>query len=319
MKTILLTGGAGFIGMGVAKCLLERGDNVLVLDNFNDYYDPSLKRARVDFLCQEFPHLKVFELDIIDYDKLDELFQSEKIDQVCHLAAQAGVRYSLDNPLAYLESNLRGTLHLLEMCRRHNVRDFIYASSSSVYGANEKTPFSESDRVDHPISLYAATKKSNEEMAYTYHHLFGLHCTGLRFFTVYGPWGRPDMALFKFVKNIFADQEIDVYNEGKMVRDFTYIEDIVSGVIAALDKGYSYEVFNLARGEAIELGDYIAAIEKAVGKSVKKNLMPMQPGDVRVTSGDISKAQKMLNYQPHTSVEEGVGNFVEWYRGYYKV
>lgn len=318
MKKILVTGGAGFIGQAVAKKLLERGDKVVVVDNFNDYYDPELKKARANYLKENFPGVEIYKIDITDYEALDKLFKIKKFDKICHLAAQAGVRYSLENPFTYLENNSRGTLNLLELCRHHKVKDFIFASSSSVYGNNKKMPFMEEDQVDQPISLYAATKKSNEEMAYTYHHLFGLHCTGLRFFTVYGPWGRPDMALYKFADNIMKGKQIDVYNHGNMARDFTYIDDIVSGVIAAIDKSLPYEIFNLARGQSIKLTYYISELEKNLGKEAYRNLMPMQAGDVQVTSADISKARKLLDYEPSVSVEEGIANFVEWFKDYYK-
>ncbi|MDO8259875.1 MAG: SDR family NAD(P)-dependent oxidoreductase, partial [Candidatus Magasanikbacteria bacterium] len=265
-KKILITGGAGFIGMHVAQELLLRGDRVIIVDNFNDYYDPTLKEARANFLKENFDEVEIYKIDITDYAAMEKLFKIKKFDKVCHLAAQAGVRYSLENPFAYLETNSRGTLNLLELCRHYKVKDFIFASSSSVYGNNKKIPFLEEDQVDQPISLYAATKKSNEEMAYTYHHLFGLNCTGLRFFTVYGPWGRPDMALFKFTENIFKGKQIDVYNNGDMARDFTYVDDIAAGVVAAIDKSFPFEIFNLARGQSIKLTYYIAEIEKNVGK-----------------------------------------------------
>lgn len=318
-KNILITGGAGFIGMHVAQELLLRGDRVTIVDNFNDYYDPSLKEARANLLKENFDEVEIYKIDITDYAAMEKLFKKKNFDKVCHLAAQAGVRYSLENPFAYLETNARGTLNMLELCRHYKVKDFIFASSSSVYGNNKKMPFLEEDQVDQPISLYAATKKSNEEMAYTYHHLFGLNCTGLRFFTVYGPWGRPDMALFKFTQNIFKGKQIDVYNNGNMARDFTYIDDIVSGVIAAIDKSFPFEIFNLARGQSIKLTYYISEIEKNVGKEAFRNNMPMQPGDVPVTSADISKARKLLDYEPAFSIEEGVANFVEWYKEYYLI
>ncbi len=317
-KTILITGGAGFIGAHVAKKLLERGDRVVVVDNFNDYYDPKLKRDRVAKLLGGFDNLELVEADIADYKKVEEIFKNKKIDKVCHLAAQAGVRYSLEKPFIYADTNYIGTLNLLELCRHYDVKDFIYASSSSVYGNSKAELFNEKDRVDFPISLYAATKKANEEVAYTYHHLYGLNCTGLRFFTVYGPWGRPDMALFKFTKAILADKPIDVYNHGKMARDFTYIDDIVNGVLLAIDKTFDYEIFNLARGQSMELTRYIEELEKSLGKIAEKNMMPIQLGDVPATRADISKAKEMLGYSPSISIDEGVENFVEWYRGYYR-
>ena len=315
---ILVTGGAGFIGFHLSKKLLERGNEVLIVDNFNDYYDPQIKRDRVKELEKQFDNFKIFEVDISDYKKSEKIFKENKIDKVCNLAAQAGVRYSLTNPFAYVNSNIVGFVNLLELCRHNNVKDFIYASSSSVYGNNKELPFSEDDRVDQPISLYAASKKSNEEMAYAYHHLFGLNCTGLRFFTAYGPWGRPDMALFKFVKSISKGEAIDVYNNGNMSRDFTYIDDIVLGAVSAIDKSYPYEIFNLARGESISLLDFIKEIENNLGMVAKKNMLPLQPGDVPETSAKIDRARKMLDYNPQTSVVEGIKNFVNWYNNYFK-
>lgn len=319
MKKILVTGGAGFIGYNTAKALLNRGDKVVIVDNFNDYYDSQLKKDRADNLIELYPEVKIFKVDISDYENLKRIFEFYKFDQVCHLAAQAGVRYSLTNPFVYINSNIVGTLNLLELCRHYNVRDFVFASSSSVYGDNKKIPFSEEDRVDHPISLYAATKKSNEEMAYTYHHLFGLNCTGLRFFTVYGPWGRPDMSFFKFTKNITEQKSIDVYNYGEMSRDFTYIDDIVAGVVASLDRCGGYNVFNLARGESVNLIHYINEIERNLGIVAEQNLMPLQAGDIPVTSADISRAKMMLGYNPKVSVKEGIKNFIDWYKQYYNV
>lgn len=318
-NTILVTGGAGFIGFHTAKKLLERGDRVVVVDNFNDYYDPQIKKDRIRELEQKYEDLVVYKVDISDYEAMERIFLDNKINKVCHLAAQAGVRYSLSKPFTYLNSNISSFLNLLELCRHHNIKDLIYASSSSVYGNNKKLPFSEDDRVDTPISLYAASKKSNEEMAFTYHHLFGLNCTGLRFFTVYGPWGRPDMALFNFTDSILKGEAIDVYNYGDMARDFTYIDDVISGVIAAIDKSYPYEVFNLARGESIKLLDFIKEIEENLGQTASKNMMEIQPGDVPATSADISKAREKLDYSPQVSVQEGVKNFVDWYKNYFQV
>lgn len=315
---ILLTGGAGFIGFHVAKVLLARGDEIVIVDNFNDYYDPALKEDRIKELKNEFGGLQVVRADISDYDSLEKIFKENKFNKICHLAAQAGVRYSLENPFVYERANYLGTLNLLELCRHYQVKDFIFASSSSVYGDNKKLPFSEIDRVDTPISLYAATKKADEEMVFTYHHLFGLNCTGLRFFTVYGPWGRPDHALFKFTKNIIEDKKIDVNNGGEMSRDFTYISDIVTGVVAAIDKPFAYEIFNLARGESIKLNDFILAIESKLGKKAEKNMQPLPAGDVPATWADISKAKEMLNYNPQVSIVEGINNFIDWYQGYYK-
>lgn len=314
---ILLTGGAGFIGYHTAKHLLGRGDSVIIVDNFNEYYDPNLKRARIKTI-ENNPNLKVIEADISDYKKMEEVFKNNEFDKICHLAAQAGVRYSLTHPFVYQETNIVGTLTLLELARKYNKKDFIFASSSSVYGTNTKLPLSESDKVDTPISLYAATKKSNEEMAFTYHHLYGLNCTGLRFFTVYGPYGRPDMALFIFTKAILEGKPMKLFNKGDMKRDFTYITDIVSGIIAALEKSYPFEIFNLARGKQIELKKYVEEIEKNLGKTTEKELLPMQQGDIKETSADISKAQKMLNYNPKVDIEEGIKNFIDWYEEYYK-
>ena len=314
---IIVTGGAGFIGSHASKKLLERGDYVIIVDNFNDYYDPSIKRARVQEILKKYNNVEIAEADIADYSKMEEIFKRHKIDKVCHLAAQAGVRYSLINPFAYERSNVLGTLNILELCRHYSVNHLIYASSSSVYGANKKMPFSEEDRVDSPISLYSATKKSNEEMVFTYNHLYKLNCTGLRFFTVYGPWGRPDMALFKFTKNIIEDKPIDVYNNGEMARDFTFISDIVDGIIVAIDKCHGCEIFNLARGESVGLMEYIKEIEENLKRKAIKNMMPMQSGDVPATSADISKAKEKLGYNPKVSIKEGVKKFVDWYKEYY--
>mgnify|MGYP006288876485 CR=1 FL=1 len=310
---ILITGAAGFIGASVARYLIERGDQVVGIDNLNDYYDPALKKARLAVL-QEHDNFDFHKMDITDYEALREL---PPVDKILHLAAQAGVRYSIDHPFTYEESNLKGTLHLLELARHKEIKDFICASSSSVYGGNTKIPFSEDDEVNKPISLYAATKRSTELMCYTYNHLYGIRSRCLRFFTVYGPWGRPDMALFKFTKNIMEGREIDVYNQGKMKRDFTFITDIVQGVIGAIDNDYEYEIFNLARGEVVELMTYIEALEKSLGIKAKKRMMGMQPGDVPHTEADIKKARSMLGYNPQVSVADGVKRFVDWYKGYY--
>jgi len=310
---ILVTGGAGFIGFHVAKALLERGDKVTIIDNFNDYYDVRLKEARIKELGN---NVEVIKADISDYNIMNNIFKNHKFNKICHLAAQAGVRYSLENPLAYEKSNILGTMVMLEMARKHNIKDFVFASSSSVYGNNKKTPFSENDNVDKPISLYAATKKSSELLAYTYHHLYKINCTGLRFFTVYGEFGRPDMALFKFVKNILEDKPIDVYNYGKMKRDFTYISDIVQAVLAAVDNPFPYEIINLGNNNPIELSYFIECIENALGKKAKKNMMPMQQGDVIITYADISKAEKLLSYKPKIKIEEGIKRFVKWYKCY---
>ncbi|MBV9080321.1 MAG: GDP-mannose 4,6-dehydratase [Elusimicrobia bacterium] len=315
MATVFLTGAAGFIGSWTAHALADRGDTVVGVDNFNPYYDPTLKRRRAERLGKK---IKLYEADIVDLDAMKRIFKENKIDKVCHLAAQAGVRYSLENPFAYENANNLGTLNLLEVCRERGVKSFIYASSSSVYGGNTKVPFSVDDSVDRPISLYAATKKYNELMAHTYHHLFGMHTTGLRFFTVYGPWGRPDMALFKFTDAILKNKPIDVYNHGKMKRDFTYVTDIVSGILASLDKNYPYEVFNLGNSATVELSYFIECIEKELGRAAKKNLMPMQPGDVPATYADIDKSRKMLGFDPKVKIEQGIKEFIGWYKDYFK-
>ncbi|MBN1792147.1 NAD-dependent epimerase [Candidatus Woesearchaeota archaeon] len=315
---ILVTGAAGFIGFHVSQALLARGDDVVGIDSLNDYYDVNLKKARLTELLGK-KGFAFVEKDLADKEAMEAVFKEHKPDKICHLAAQAGVRYSLENPFAYEHTNIHGTLVLLEMCRHHGVKDFIYASSSSVYGNNKKVPFAEEDPVDHPISLYAASKKTCELMAYTYHHLFGLNCTGLRFFTVYGPWGRPDMALFKFTKATIEGKPIDVYNHGKMKRDFTYIDDITAGVLAALDKAYPYEIFNLGGDHPVELEKYIECIEKAIGRKAKRNNMPMQPGDVPITMADLTKSRKMLGFDPKTQVEEGIPKFIDWYKKFYDV
>ncbi len=312
---ILVTGGAGFIGFHVAEKLLERGESVVVVDNFSDYYDVSLKEARADILRQQ--GAEIIKVDISDYDDLEEVFRQHIFDKVCHLAAQAGVRYSIENPFAYYKSNKLGTLNMLELCKKYKIKDFVFASSSSVYGKNMTMPFSEEHSVDRPISVYAATKKSNEELAYTYHHLYGINCTGLRFFTVYGPWGRPDMALFKFTQLILDGKDIPVFNHGDMKRDFSYIDDIVNGVVAAIDNPFPYEIINLARGECRTLTEYIDELEKHLEVKVERHMLPMQAGDVPQTYGDISKAKELLGYEPKTSISEGVKMFVEWYKGYY--
>ncbi|MFT4343881.1 MAG: SDR family NAD(P)-dependent oxidoreductase [Candidatus Woesearchaeota archaeon] len=313
---VLVTGGAGFIGFHTSQALLARGDNVIIVDSLNEYYDPSLKRARLKILEQN-ANCTFIHADVSDEEVMEKVFKKHSFDKVCHLAAQAGVRYSLDHPLVYENANGKGTLVLLEMCKKHSVNHFVYASSSSVYGGSKELPFKENNPVMEPISLYAATKRYNELQAHVYHKLYGIQCTGLRFFTVYGPYGRPDMALFLFTKAILEGKPIDVYNNGDMKRDFTYITDIVSGVIASLDNPYPYEIINLARGEQIKLMDFISEIETYLGKKAQKNMMPLQMGDVPETSGDIEKAQKLLGYKPQTSVKEGVQNFIKWYKEYY--
>jgi|SRR3989344_4912817 len=314
----LVTGGAGFIGYHTAKFLLERNDNVVIVDNFNEYYDPSLKEARISNL-KNYPNLEVIKADILDFEVMENIFKNHRFDKICHLAAQAGVRYSIVNPFAYEKSNVLGTLNLLELCRKCNVKHFIFASSSSVYGNNENIPSSETDKADSQISFYAATKKSNEETAHVYHSLYGIHCTGLRIFTAYGPFGRPDMAIFLFTKQILNGEEIKIFNNGDMKRDFTYIDDIVSGIVSALDKSYPFEIFNLARGKQVLLKDFVDEIESNLGIKAKKAYLPLQPGDVKETFGDITKAMKMLNYNPKTTIKEGVKKFVDWYKEYNKL
>ena len=333
---ILVTGAAGFIGFHTATQLLERGDTVVGLDNFNDYYDVSLKQARAAIL-DKFDRFSMHRIDLADREAMEALFASEKFDKVVHLAAQAGVRYSIENPHAYIDSNIVGTLHVLEGCRHHDVAHLVYASSSSVYGANTTMPFSIHQNVDHPLALYGATKKATELMAHTYSNLYQLPTTGLRFFTVYGPFGRPDMALFLFTKNILAGKPIDVFNFGKHRRDFTYIDDIVEGVIRALDHtatpnedwdpaapdpGTSrapYRIYNIGNQQPVELMDYIGAIETCLGKTATKNLLPLQPGDVPDTWADTGELAADVGYQPSTPVAVGVKKFIEWYLEFYPV
>jgi len=314
----LVTGSAGFIGFHVAKTLLKRGDRVIGIDNMNNYYDPKLKEDRCAILrgAEDFTFYK---MDLCDREGLETVFKEHKIDKVCHLAAQAGVRYSLIDPFVYQRSNLEGFLNILHLSKEYGVKNFVFASSSSVYGNNQKVPFSETDPVDHPISLYAATKKAGELMAHTYHHLYKLPCVGLRFFTVYGPYGRPDMALFKFTKNIIEDKEIEVYNFGNMRRDFTYIDDIVQGVVPALDREFAFEIINLGNNRPVALDHFISCIEHELGKSAKKKMLPLQAGDVVETYADIDKAKRLLGFEPKTTVDEGVKRFVAWYKEYYKV
>ena len=336
---VLITGVAGFIGMHLALKLLERGDEVVGIDNFNDYYDVTLKQRRLQRVVDagsagRFTFMRV---DLADRDGMAQLFATEGLDAVVNLAAQAGVRYSIDNPLAYVDSNLVGFAHILEGCRHNGVKHLVYASSSSVYGANESMPFSVHDNVDHPLSLYAASKKANELMAHTYSHLYGLPTTGLRFFTVYGPWSRPDMAMFKFTKAILAGQPIDVFNYGKHRRDFTYIDDIVEGVIRTLDNTATgnpdwqgatpdpatskapWRVYNIGNQHPVELMDYIQAIENALGMKAQLNLLPLQPGDVPDTYADVGALVQDVGYRPSMSVDEGTRRFVAWYREYYGV
>jgi len=331
---ILVTGAAGFIGFHTAKQLLERGDTVVGLDNFNDYYDVNLKESRAEVL-DGFDKFTMVRIDLADRYGIEALFENEEFDKVIHLAAQAGVRYSIENPHSYIESNIVGTLHILEGCRHNDVQHLTYASSSSVYGANTTMPFSIHQNVDHPLALYGATKKANELMAHTYSNLYNLPTTGLRFFTVYGPYGRPDMALFMFTRNIIEGKPIDVFNYGKHKRDFTYIDDIVEGVIrtsdntatpnenwdpATPDPGTSmapYRIYNIGNQQPVELMDYIGAIEKCLGKTAEKNLLPLQPGDVPDTWADTQALADDVGYQPSTTIETGVKNFVEWYLEFY--
>jgi UDP-glucuronate 4-epimerase len=322
---ILLTGAAGFIGAATAKRLLDRGDTVVGLDNLNHYYDPALKHSRLDLLSPQ-ANFRFVKLDVADRPGMAQLFASEHFDRVVHLAAQAGVRYSLQNPNAYVDSNLVGFVNVLEGCRNNAVEHLVYASSSSVYGGNTKMPFSESDNVDHPVSLYAATKKANELMAHTYSHLFSVPTTGLRFFTVYGPWGRPDMALFLFTKAILEGKPIKVFNHGDMRRDFTYIDDIVEGVIRVLDKTATpaessapYRVFNIGNNQPVQLLDFIGCVESALRMTAQKELLPMQDGDVPATFADTHALNDWVGFAPATPLAHGVGRFVEWYRRYYSV
>lgn len=316
---VLITGGAGFIGSATAKKLIDRGDRVVLIDNFNDYYDPQLKRDRIKFFlkdCKE--KFVLYKGDIRDAKFLEKVFKKEKPEKIIHLAAMAGVRNSLENPALYVDVNIMGTTLLLDLAVKHKVKNFVYASSSSVYGGNEKVPFSEKDNVDSPVSIYAATKKADELIAHVYSHIYGLKTTGLRFFTVYGPWGRPDMGVFKFIANIVRGKTIEVYNFGKMRRNFTYIDDIVSGTITVLDADLPCDVMNIGGDRDDELLDYIAAVEHVSGKKAKKKMMPMQPGDVPRTVADIRKLRK-LGWKPTTRIEQGVKNFVGWYKEYYGV
>lgn len=316
---ILITGGAGFIGSATAKKLIERGDQVVLIDNFNDYYDPKLKEDRIKFLLKDYKKcFKLYRGDIRDQKFLEKIFKKERLDKVVHLAAMAGVRNSLENPSLYADVNVMGTIHLLDLAVKYKIKNFLYASSSSVYGNNKKLPFSESDSVDTPISPYAATKKATELLAHVYSHVYKLPTTGLRFFTVYGPWGRPDMALFLFTESIFSGKTIAVNNHGKMSRNFTYIDDIVSGILTTLDADLPYGVMNIGGDKENTLLEFIEEIEKNVGKIAKKKMMPLPAGDVVATVADIKKLRK-LGWKPTTRIQQGIKNFVEWYRGYYKV
>jgi len=334
MSKILVTGAAGFIGFFAAKYLLERGDNVIGLDNLSDYYDVNLKKSRLAIL-QNYQSFQFYHLDLADRQGIADLFANLQPELVLHMAAQAGVRYSLTNPYAYVDSNLVGFAHILEGCRHSRIQHLVFASSSSVYGANTKMPFSVSDRVDLPISLYAATKKANELMAHAYSHLYNIPTTGLRFFTVYGPWGRPDMALFTFTQAILTGQPIPVFNYGRMRRDFTYVDDIVAGVICALDKipqpnpqwteassspGTStapYKIYNIGNNNPVELNHFISVLEEYLGVKAIKDLLPLQPGDVLETYADIDDLVQEVGFKPNTPIEVGIPKFVDWYRSYY--
>jgi UDP-glucuronate 4-epimerase len=332
---ILVSGAAGFIGAHVCKKLIKQGHKVIGLDNLNDYYSPALKKDRLKHLLG-YSNFKFYQVDLASLNETNEVFEKEKITHVINLAAQAGVRYSIENPHAYIQSNLVGFSNILEASRHNKVEHLIYASSSSVYGANKKMPFSTKDTVNHPVSLYAATKKSNELLAHTYSHLYDLPTTGLRFFTVYGPWGRPDMAYFSFTKNIIEGEPIRVFNNGEMMRDFTYIDDIIEGIIRLIDKkpepnmdfnymapdpssSYApYKIYNIGNNQPVKLMDFIQTIEKHVGKKAKMEFLPMQPGDVQATYADIDDLTDAVGFRPKTSIDEGIGQFVEWYRSYYK-
>jgi UDP-glucuronate 4-epimerase len=315
-KKIFITGIAGFIGFHLARFLKKRGDFVIGCDNFNLYYDPQLKKDRAHILSDE--AITIFETDIRNPQLLEKALFENDITHFVHLAAQAGVRHSIKHPENYVDTNLDGFVQVLEVCRRHPNIKFIYASSSSIYGLNDKIPFSENDLTDRPASLYGATKKANELIAHSYHHLYGIPVTGLRFFTVYGPWGRPDMAYFSFTRAILEGQPIQVYNSGQMRRDFTYIDDIIRGIAAAIDLGAKCEIFNLGNNQPEDLLELISLIEKKLGKEAIKQFLPMQPGEVLITYADISKSQKMLGFQPTTSLQKGIGHFIDWYKERYK-
>jgi UDP-glucuronate 4-epimerase len=333
---LIITGSAGFIGFSLCLKLLERGDDVIGIDNHNDYYDPKIKEARLARLLKK-KNYKHYKIDLSDQKSLENVFKEHKPQRVVNLAAQAGVRYSIENPLAYINSNIVGFAHILENCRYYKVEHLVYASSSSVYGSNTKMPFSEHDSVNHPLSVYAASKKSNELMAHTYSHLYQLPTTGLRFFTVYGPWGRPDMALFKFTKAISEDTPIEVFNHGKHTRDFTYIDDIVEGIVQTLDNPATcnlswdsnkpdpatskapWRIYNIGNNKPVQLMNYIDALEKALGKKAKINFLPLQPGDVPDTYASTDNLKKKFNYQPSTSIIDGISQFVKWYKNYYQI
>jgi UDP-glucuronate 4-epimerase len=333
---ILITGCAGFIGFHLARRLAERGDDVVGLDTLNEYYDVNLKKARLSQLTAQ-PNFRFVQTDLADRSAIADLFREKTFDKVVNLAAQAGVRYSLTNPHAYATANLVGFVNILEGCRNGGILHLVFASSSSVYGANTRLPFSTHDNVDHPVSLYAATKKANELMAHVYSHLYGLPCTGLRFFTVYGPWGRPDMALFLFTKAILEDKPIDVFNHGKMRRDFTYIDDVIEGVVRVMEKipqanpdwnaehpdcstsSAPYRIYNIGNNSPVDLLAFIGILEDKLGKKARVNFLPLQPGDVPATFADVDDLVRDVGFKPQTSIEDGIGLFVNWYREYYKV
>jgi len=317
-ETILVTGSAGFIGFHLSKALLKRGYAVIGVDNLNPYYDVNLKRARLEIL-NPYEGFRFYEADIQNLAALKAIFNEHRITRICNLAAQAGVRHSLKDPFSYQKSNLEGFLNILELAREHRVQNLVYASSSSVYGNNTKSPYSVKDRVDHPISLYAATKKANELMAHAYSHLFEIPCTGLRYFTVYGPWGRPDMALFLFTDAILNKRPITVYNYGKMRRDFTYIDDIVEGTIQAIERPVPYDIFNLGNSDSVGLMDFIRIIEAELGREAEKEMMPLQPGDVPETVADIQRSRECLGFNPRTPLRQGIRAFLTWYREYYSI
>jgi len=326
--TVLITGAAGFIGFALASRLLQQGESVYGIDNLTPYYDVALKEARLAVL-RAHQGFRFAPIDIADRASIEGFFARERFEAIVHLAAQAGVRHSLDQPLAYIDANLVGFAHVLEGARAQRVRHLVFASSSSVYGANRKLPFSEDDNVDHPVSLYAATKKANELTAHSYAHLFGLPCTGLRFFTVYGPWGRPDMALFKFTNAILAGKPIPVFNAGRMVRDFTYVDDVVEAVVRVIgappppgeERGSDapYRILNVGNGRPVELLDYIATLERCLGRKAQLQMLPMQPGDVAATLADVSRLERTVGYRPVIRVDEGVRRFVDWYVAHYEV
>jgi UDP-glucuronate 4-epimerase len=332
--TVLVTGAAGFIGFALAERLLRQGEKVFGIDNLTPYYEVSLKEARLALL-KAYPDFRFALIDIADRAAIQGLFARERFDEIVHLAAQAGVRYSLEVPLAYVDANLLGFAHILEGARAQRVRHFVFASSSAVYGANRKLPFSETDNVDHPITLYGATKKANELTAHSYAHLFGLPCTGLRFFTVYGPWGRPDMALPKFTKAILAGEPIPVYNEGRLVRDFTYVDDVVEAVVRVMaippaigragepgdqyGSAAPYRIFNVGNSRPVELIHYIRTLEACLGRTARLQLLPMQPGDMEATQADVSRLEHAIGYRPTTTVEEGIRRYVDWYLAHYQV